>query len=65
MRGSNLFDWSIRDAEVHTMHRALDPCKSEWRDLMQALENVTTAGIHVNDCSPQPGSRTRGNNELR
>ena len=50
---------------IRWMYRALYRCESEWMDLMQALENVTTAGIHLNDCSPKPASRTRGNNELR
>lgn len=50
---------------IRWVHRALDRCESEWMDLMQALENVTAAGIYFIDCSPRPGFRTRGDNELR
>jgi hypothetical protein len=32
--------------------------RSEW-NLMQALENVTTAGIYVIEFAHRPGSRTR------
>ena len=32
-------------------------------DLMQALENVTTAGIYFIECACQLSTRTRGNRE--
>jgi len=34
---------------------------SEQKDLMQALENVTRAGIFDVEHANQPGSNTRGN----